>query len=94
MRKRAALNIAKQKMTQKERDAIQTFVFPIDKSGVYNDKVQGTWYSLDKQGENRSPVCDLPFWDPYFNEKRTWSTLGERAQAITSHQCLLEMYEM
>ena len=94
MRKKAALNLAKQKMTQKERDATEVFVFPTDKSGIYNDKVSNTWYSLDKEGLNPQPVCDLPFWDSYFDEKRTWATLGEREQAITSHKCLLEMFEM
>jgi hypothetical protein len=94
LRKKAAINLAKQQMTQKQRDASEVYVHPVDKSGVYNDKIQGTWYTLDMQGENASPVCGLPFWDTYFNDIRTWSTLGERAQAIASHQFLLEVGEM
>jgi hypothetical protein len=94
LRKKAAMNLAKQKMTQKQREASEVYVHPVDKSGVYNDKIQGTWYTLDTQGENPMPVCGLPFWDTYFNDIRTWSTLGERAQAISSHQFLLEVGEM
>jgi hypothetical protein len=93
LRKVAALNLEKSKKTQKERDS-EVFVFPVDKSGVYNDKINGTWYTLDTQGMNRAPVCDLPFWDEYFKEKRTWSTLDERAKEITSHQHLVDNGEM
>ena len=94
MRKKAAINLAKQQMTQKQREASEVYVHPVDKSGVYNDKIQGTWYTLDTQGENPMPVCGLPFGDTYFNGIRTWSTLGERVQAIASHQFLLEVGEM
>jgi hypothetical protein len=94
LRKKAAINLAKQQMTQKQRDASEVYVHPVDKSGVYNDKIQGTWYTLDMQGENPMPVCGLPFWDTYFNGIRTWSTLEERSQAIASHQFLLEVGEM
>ena len=65
-----------------------------DLGGVYNNKVDGTWYTLDRNGENNSPVCGQPFSDPYFNCVRTWETLDERSQAILSHQCLLEMADM
>jgi hypothetical protein len=65
-----------------------------DLSGVYNNKVDGTWYTLDHNGENQSPVCGQPFSDPYFDGIRTWETLDERSQAIQSHQSLLEMADM
>lgn len=94
LRKKAAINLAKNKMTKSQRKESDAYVFPVDKSGVYNDKINGTWYTMDQTGEIRSPVCDLPFWDTYFNEKRTWSTLGERTEAITSHECLLETGDM
>jgi len=93
LRKVAAINLEKNKKTQKERDS-EVFVFPVDKSGVYNDKINGTWYTLDKMGCNRAPVCDLPFWDEYFKEKRTWSTLDERGKAIAFDQSLPDMGEM
>ena len=93
LRKTAAMNLERNKLKQKERDS-EVFVFPVDKSGVYNDKMNGTWYTLDKEGCNPSPVCDLPFWDEYLQEKRTWSTLDERAKEITSHQSLLDNGEM
>ena len=93
LRKTAAMNLERNKLTQKERES-EVFVFPVDKSGVYNDKMNGTWYTLDKKGCNPSPVCDLPFWDEYFQEKRTWSTLDERAKEITSHQRLVDNGEM
>jgi hypothetical protein len=93
LRKVAAINLERNKKTQKERDS-EVFVFPVDKSGVYNDKINGTWYTLDKEGCNRAPVCDLPFWDEYFKEKRTWSTLDERGKAIAFDQSLLDMGEM
>ena len=94
MRKRAALNIVKKSMTVQQLATAEAYIFPVDLSGVYNDKVRGTWYTLDKEGKNSSPVCGLPFFDPYFNSERTWNTIDEREQAITSHQLLLEMYEM
>ena len=94
MRKKAALNLAKMGMTVQQRASADAYVFPTDLSGVYNDTVRGTWYSLDKDGNNPTPVCGLQFWDTYFNDIRTWDTLGEREQAVSSHQCLLEMFEM
>jgi hypothetical protein len=94
LRKKAATNLANLKMTQKEIDASSFSSFKVDKSGIYNDKVRGTWYTLDRDGKNPMPVCDLPFWDTFFNDKRTWSTLGERAQAISSYEHLVEMRDM
>ena len=93
LRKTAAINLERNKMTQKERDS-EVFVFPVDKSGVYNDKINGTWYTLDKDGFNRAPVCGLPYYDEYFNDKCTWSTLDERSKSIASHQNLLDKGEM
>jgi hypothetical protein len=94
LRKKAALNIVKKNMTAQQRASADAYVFPTDLSGVYNDKIRGTWYTLDMDGKNPSPVCGLPFFDTYFNTERTWNTLGEREQAITSHQCLTQMFEM
>ena len=65
-----------------------------DLSGIYNDKVNGTWYTLDANGMNPAPVCGQPFFDPYFHGIRNWTTLGEREQAIESHKRLLEMGAM
>ena len=65
-----------------------------DLGGVYNNKVDGTWYTLDCNGGNPSPVCGQPYADPYFEGVRTWETLEERSQAILSHQSLLEMADM
>ena len=65
-----------------------------DLGGVYNNKEDGTWYTLDHNGGNPSPVCGQPFSDPYFDGIRTWETLDERSQAIQSHQSLLEMANM
>ena len=65
-----------------------------DLGGVYNNKVDGTWYTLDHNGKNPSPVCGQPFFDPYFDGIRTWETLDERSQAIQSHKSLLEMVDM
>ena len=84
MRKRAAVNAAKQRMTPKERQAAASsqMQFPVDKGGVFLDKKNGCWYTLDSEGENRGPVCGQPYWDPFFGERRTWDTIGERTRAI------------
>ena len=84
MRKKAALNIVKRNMTQKEREAAASaaFKFPVDLGGIFLDKKQGCWYTLDSNGENRGPVCGHPYWDPFFGERRTWDTIDERNQAI------------
>jgi hypothetical protein len=49
---------------------------------------------MDKEGKNPMPVCGIPFWDTYFSNIRKWNTLGEREQAASSHQCLLQIFEM
>jgi len=84
MRKKAALNIVRRNMTQKERDAeaSKAFKFPVDLGGIFLDKKTGCWYTLDSNGENRGPVCGHAYWDPFFGERRTWDTIDERNQAI------------
>jgi hypothetical protein len=90
IRKKAAKNAAMRNLTSKERAAAQasTFTFSDDKSGVYTDKKHGTWYCLDVNGENPTPVCGMAFSDPYFKEQRVWDTLEQRKQAISEHQRL------
>jgi len=86
MRKRAAANVTFANLSKKERDSRTAFTFPVDKSGVYTDKVRGTWYCLDVDGKNPTPVCGMPYWDPYFNEKRVWETMDQRDKAISRQE--------
>jgi hypothetical protein len=91
MRKKAAMNAIKKpansKLTPKEsRNREAAFVFTPDLSGVFVQKNNNTWYTLDVKGENPSPVSGMPFFDPVFNEIRVWQTLEERKNAISLHQ--------
>ena len=81
-------------MSKKELEHSLMSNFSVDKGGIFVDKIKNTWYGLDKDGKNPTPICGLPYWDPYFDSIRTWETLDERTQAIQSHQCILEMGEM
>jgi hypothetical protein len=95
LRKTAARNLAESKLTVKEIAArANTFTFPMDKSGVYTNKQHGTWYCLDVDGLNPTPVSGMPFFDPFFNQIRVWHCLKDREQAITSYNCLVEMRDL
>ena len=89
MRKKAALNIADSKLTPKqlkERRAASTF--KVDKSGIYTNKQHGSWYRLDEDGNNPSPVSGLPFFDEVFGEIRVWNCLQEREREVASYRSL------
>jgi hypothetical protein len=86
LRKKAAANSRMANLSKKERDSMSAFSFPVDKSGVYTDKVRGTWYCLDVDGKNSTPVCGMPYWDPYFMKKCVWETMDQRELAITKQE--------
>jgi hypothetical protein len=95
MRKKAALDATKSddsKLTPKElRERAAVFTFPVDLSGVYTNKMHGTWYTLDSTGKNPSPISEMPFYDDYFREIRFWDNPEQRANAVASHKSLTEM---
>jgi hypothetical protein len=95
LRKKAAINAANSKFSPAEiRARGAALAWSEDKSGVRHNRENQTWYTVDKKGENPSPVCGMPYWDPEFNAIRVWNTLSERAQAIASRNHLLEMGDM
>jgi hypothetical protein len=97
MRKKAAVNAANGKLTvgqRKQQCAIAAQEWAQDRSGIFCDKKHTSWFSLDSDGKNPSPVSGMPFFDEYFGELRTYDNVQQRDRAIASHQSLVGMRDM
>jgi hypothetical protein len=89
VRKKAALNIPDSKLTPKQlKERRAASAFKVDKSGIYTNKKHDSWYRLDEDGNNPSPVSGLPFFDEVFGEVRVWSCLQEREREVASYRLL------